>query len=68
MDMTESLSTTITQTLEKYGGLVAKSCPTLLDCMDYSLLDSSVHGISQAGILGWVAIFYSRDLPDQLYH
>ena len=28
--MTERLSTTITQTLEKYGGLVAKSCPTLV--------------------------------------
>ena len=36
--------------------------------MDCSLPDSFVHGISQAGILGWVAIFYSRDLPDQLYH
>ena len=28
--------------------------------MDYSLPDSSVHGISQAGILEWVAISFSR--------
>ena len=28
------------------GGLVAKSCPTLCDPMDYSLLGSSVHGDS----------------------
>ena len=27
------------------GGLVAKSCPTLCDPMDYSLTGSSVHGI-----------------------
>ena len=28
--------------------------------MDYSPLGSSVHGISQVGILGWVAISFSR--------
>ena len=28
--------------------------------MDYSLLGSSVHGISQARILEWVAISFSR--------
>ena len=33
------------------GGLVIKSCPTLCDPMDCSLPGSSVHGISQAGIL-----------------
>ena len=32
--------------------------------MDYSLLGSSVHGISQARILEWVAISSPRDLPD----
>ena len=31
--------------------LVTKSCPTLCDPMDYSLPDSSVHGILQARIL-----------------
>ena len=31
-------------------------CPTLCDPMDYSLPGSSVHGISQARILEWVAI------------
>ena len=32
--------------------------------MDYSLPDSTVHGIFQARILKWVAISFSRDLPD----
>ena len=40
--------------------LFAKSCPTLCDPMDCSLPGSSVYGISQARILGWVAIFFSR--------
>ena len=42
------------------GGLVAKSCPTLCDPMDYSLLGSSVHGILWARILEWVATSFSR--------
>ena len=37
--------------------LVTQLCPTLWDPMDCSLPDSSVHGISQARILEWVAIF-----------
>ena len=37
-----------------------QSCPTLCDPMDCSLLASSVHGISQARILEWVAVSYSR--------
>ena len=37
---------------------VAQSCLTLCDPMDYNLPDSSVHGISQAKILEWVAIFF----------
>ena len=37
---------------------------TLFDPMDYSLPDSSVHGILQARILEWVAVPFSRDLPD----
>ena len=40
--------------------LVAKSCPTLCDFTDYSPLGSSVHGISKASILEWVAISFSR--------
>ena len=38
---------------------VAQSCPTLCDPMDYT-----VHGILQARILEWVAISFSRDLPN----
>ena len=40
--------------------LVAQSCPSLCDPMDYSLPGSSVHGILQARILEWVAILFSR--------
>ena len=40
--------------------LVAKSCLTLCDPMDGSLPGSSVHGILQARILEWVAVFPSR--------
>ena len=41
------------------GGLVAKLCPPLVD-MVFSLPGFSVHGISQATILEWVAISFSR--------
>ena len=44
--------------------LVAKSCLTLWDPMDYSPLGSSVRGISQARILEWVTISSLGDLPD----
>ena len=40
--------------------LVAKWCLTLCDLMDHSLPRSSVYGISQARILEWVAISFSR--------
>ena len=43
--------------------LVAKSYLTLGDTMDYSLPGSSVHGISQARILEWVADYSSRGPP-----
>ena len=43
---------------------VAQSCLTLCDPMDCSLSGFSVHGIFQARILEWVAISFSRDLPD----
>ena len=39
---------------------VAKSYPTLCDTMDCSPPGSSVHGVLQARILEWVAIFFSR--------
>ena len=39
---------------------VTQSCPTLCDPMDCSLPGSSVHGIFQARILEWVAIYSSR--------
>ena len=45
--------------------LVTHSCPPLCDPMDYSPPRSSGHGILQARILKWVAIPFSRDLPDQ---
>ena len=35
---------------------VAQSCPTLCDPMECSLPGFSVHGISWAKILGWIAI------------
>ena len=41
--------------------LVAQSCLSLCDPMDYSPTGSSVHGILQARILEWVAISFSRE-------
>ena len=43
---------------------VALSYLTLWDPVDCSPPGSSVHGMSQARILEWIAISYSRDLPD----
>ena len=39
---------------------VAQSCLTLCHPMDCSLWGSSIHGIFQARVLEWVAIFFSR--------
>ena len=39
---------------------VAQLCPTLSGSMDYSLPGSSVHGTSQARVLEWVAIAFSK--------
>ena len=54
----------IWSTLNHLKGLevkwVAQSCPTLCDPMDCSLPGSSFHGIFQARVLEWVAIFFSR--------
>ena len=44
--------------------LVAQSYPILCDLTDYSPPGSSVHGISQTGILKSVAFSSSRDLAD----
>ena len=41
-----------------------QSCLTLCNPMNCSVPGSSVHGILQATILEWVAISFSRDLPD----
>ena len=41
----------------------AQSCPTLCNPMDCSLSGSSVHGIFQARVLEWIAIFFSRGSP-----
>ena len=40
--------------------LVTQSCSTLCNPMNYSLPDSSVHGILQSRILEWVATSFSR--------
>ena len=44
--------------------LVAQLCLTLCGPIDCSPLGSSTHGIFQARILKWVAISYSKDLPN----
>ena len=46
---------------EKEKVLVAQSCPILCDSMDCSPLGSSVHGILQARIPGWVASPFFRE-------
>ena len=46
--------------------LVTQSCPTLCDPMDYSPPGSSVHGILQARILGWVPFPPPGDLPNPM--
>ena len=44
--------------------LVAQSCPTLCNPMDYSLPGSFVHGILQGRILEWVPISPPGSLPN----
>ena len=41
-----------------------QSWPSLCHTIDCRLPGSSVHGIFQARILEWVAIYFSRDLPN----
>ena len=42
--------------------LVAQSCPTLCNPMDYNLPGFSICGIFQARVLEWVAISFSRGI------
>ena len=46
--------------------LVTKLCPALCDSMDCRPPGSSVHGISQARILKWVAISFSREFSQPM--
>ena len=41
---------------------ITQSCPTLCDPTDCSLPGSSIHGIFQARILEWVAIFLLQEI------
>ena len=43
--------------------VITAGCPTLCGPMDCTLPGSSVHGISQARMLEWVAISFSRGSP-----
>ena len=56
--MLDTKTSTICNSERKLKVLVAQSCPTLWDPMDCSLLHYSVHGISQARMLEWVAIYF----------
>ena len=49
---------------EKLSESVTQMCLALCDLMDHNLPSSSVHGILQARILGWVAILFSRGFPN----
>ena len=53
-----SSPTVLTNSWRWFAGLVAKSRQTLCNTMDYSPF---VHGISQARILEWIAISFSRE-------
>ena len=46
------------------NSVMSDSVVSVCDPMDSSLPGSSVHGILQARILEWVALLFSRDLPD----
>ena len=47
---------------------MAQSCLTFCDPMDCSLPGPSVHGIFQAIVLEWIAISFSRELPNRVSH
>ena len=48
--------------------IVAQSCLTFCNSRDYSLPDSSVHGILQARTLQWVAISFSNEREEMPLH
>ena len=50
------LGRSLTATLGLHVSSVTRSCLTLCDLMDWSPPGSSAHGISQAGILEWIAM------------
>ena len=60
MDEAQSVTMDCMHTINKS----LQSCLTLCDPMDSSPPVSSVHGVFQARILGWVAIHPPGDLPD----
>ena len=45
---------------------VSQSCPTLSDPVDFSLPDSSIHGIFQARVLEWGAVAFSMTNLDSI--
>ena len=68
--LTQDQSSGITEVLSTISvsggdGLVIQSCPTLCDPMDDSLPGFSVDETSQARILEWIAIPFSRDPSNQ---
>ena len=56
----EEVAVDLSLVLLCFGCMHAQLWPTLCNPMDYSLLGSSVHGVSQAGILEWAATSFSR--------
>ena len=65
LDLTSSFSLSLyTILILNLCVLTTQSCPTLCDRLDYSPPRASVHGILQARILEWVALSFSRDLPN----
>ena len=50
--------------ITEFKVLVAQSYPTLCKLMDCRLPGSSVRGILQARVLEWLALPFSRDLPN----
>ena len=47
---------------------VAQLCPTLCDPMDGSLPGSSTHGIIQARVLEWGAIYFSKIMYNMTFN
>ena len=54
----EYLLLSLTSSFDHTCCLVARSCPSLCNCINCSLPSSSVHGIFQARILEWAAVSF----------